>query len=229
MKRGTIKKRLRQRFYEKARDIPLGCIGNIVKAKDKFELIFWILCFVILSGTCSIFLINTVTEYLEFGVITKTRFINENEAVFPGVGICHSTPTVTQKSISLVAGFLEEKTEYIFENKTNHEKLAYLNEIIFTDKNLPGLIRTFMVNLNETQKKLFGLTAREIILNCQFKNGECSHLDFKWAYHIDFGNCFVFNHNNSLKIGKKSIKYLFIMIKYMLPLKLYLFKDTELH
>ena len=99
-------------------------------------------------------------------------------------------------------------------------------------------IRYNFINLNSTIKQRLGLNIDELILKCSFKNGKCTHSDFEWIYHFKYGNCFIFNHNNSYKLlqgGKENGLALTVFsgIEELMPLVkssgfvIYVFNQSE--
>ena len=182
----------------------------MMKSRNKLDLSFWLFCYILSTSLFFYAIYNSIVEFFEYHVISRSRFVYEKESDFPGVAICHTNPIVTNYSIDLLIEYLENETKYSYVNQSNLTKLDFLNQVLYNDKAIKFNIRSYLMNLNETEKKTLGFTAEEMIVDCIFTNTACSHRDFIWHYHLDHGNCYVFNSKNKLKICNSGMIFLFL-------------------
>jgi len=81
-----------KKIKKKARDLlevsTSHGIPNIVRTKNIFILIMWIICTLTSTCTCSFFVIDSVLNYLKYHTVINNQIINEPQAQFPAISIC---------------------------------------------------------------------------------------------------------------------------------------------
>ena len=80
-------------------------VANLIRSKNIFIKILWIICYIILFAWCGIFLYDTLTSYFEYEVVTNIDIIREEQAQFPTVSFC-ITPTNFSNEIPKLKNFL---------------------------------------------------------------------------------------------------------------------------
>ena len=66
-------------------------VRNIIFNKHKFIKIMWIICIIILFSWCSLFLLEIISSYLDYEVITNIDIYREVNSPFPTITFCIST------------------------------------------------------------------------------------------------------------------------------------------
>jgi hypothetical protein len=60
-----------------------------------------------------------------------------------------------------------------------------------------------MMNLTDEKKRAYGNELKDMLIKCEFGGGQlCTADDFDWFYDFYMGNCYKFNANGRLEIGK---------------------------
>jgi RAB protein geranylgeranyltransferase component A len=61
----------------------------------------WSISFLLSTALCSVLIIQSIIQYLEFEVITKVRIVGETEAEFPRITICNLNRYHTEYAMSI--------------------------------------------------------------------------------------------------------------------------------
>jgi acid-sensing ion channel 5 len=126
----------------------------------------WSISFVLSTALCSVLIIQSIIQYLEFEVITKVRIVGETEAEFPRITICNLNRYHTEYARSLY-----EKNKNI--KPFEFDKMSY--------------------SLSNDEKKRLSYSINETLISCEFSTTRCDWKDFEWIYNMFQGACLVFN------------------------------------
>ena len=63
-------------------------LSNIFKTEKFGFKVMWLISFLISSSGCSYFIINTISDYLKYDVVSNINVVYEHPAQFPAVTIC---------------------------------------------------------------------------------------------------------------------------------------------
>jgi hypothetical protein len=74
----------------------IHALPNIVQNKYKTIKFVWIVCFLMSSGVCAYFITTTISEYLNFEVVSKSTIRYLSSIDFPIITICHTTTFNTE-------------------------------------------------------------------------------------------------------------------------------------
>ena len=125
--------------------------------------------------------IDLVLTYLDYGVTTTTRTMNEVPVEFPKITICNQNMFTTK---------------YAFDFLVKHFKQEN-----FSDKYTLNLQSNFLMNIMNGQinsmtnmdKQRLGHSLSDSMLSCKFNFERCTAADFTWSFDPYYGNCFSFN------------------------------------
>lgn len=67
-------------------------IPNIIRSDNLCLKIMWLTYFVISTGICAYYTINSIGDYLKFNTITTLTVINEREPQLPTISFCGFPP-----------------------------------------------------------------------------------------------------------------------------------------
>ena len=179
-------------------------IPNILRAKNKFLKVFWIL-FLFLATSCALYLITkTINTYLDFEVVTKTTIEKKRPAEFPTITICNNNFLSTPNDKQIFDEYYEN-----IQNQSLIQKTSFLSAVAY--------------NISQFHNKSFGLKLSELIIECSFGNMPCNYAtDFVQVYNFLYGNCFRYNSGKDSSGNQKTIKQIVDLGYYNgLQLKVY--------
>jgi len=139
-------------------------------------------------GLASYTTITLILTYLEYGVITTIRTINETPADFPKVKICNKIPFTT-------------KYAYEFLSQSNLFNMSEINKTLNGDRTVAiqyfARLRSALFgqiqNFSTEQKRSLSHDLNDTLLSCLFSYESCNSNDFQWEWDNNYGNCFIFN------------------------------------
>lgn len=70
-------------------------LPRIVEAEMLYQKILWTICLLASIALCSFMIVKTVSEYLQYDVITSIRIMSQEELTFPQVSVCVYDTTVS--------------------------------------------------------------------------------------------------------------------------------------
>jgi hypothetical protein len=168
---------------------------NIVQNKFKSIKLVWAVCFLISSAACAYFITITLTEYLQFDVVSKSTIKYVSKIDFPIISICDSGAFSTQYATE----FMIENN--IFDPNFSDIDFTKTSNHIFRDfftKRYKTL--TFSKIQNESIQKNMGRKLDFILITCFFNYFECNLTqDFDNYYDFNYGNCFRYNSGKNIK------------------------------
>ena len=141
-------------------------LPNAVRNPHKPMKLMWSISFGISTIFCSLLIIQSIMQYLEYDVITKVRIVDETEAEFPRIIICNLNRFQTKYALDI----------YGKNQNLTFDLLIHLS-LFFSDE----------------QKRRLSYDLNETLISCKFSIYECNWTDFEMIYNKIFGTCFVFN------------------------------------
>jgi len=169
--------------------------------------IFLALLLISLIGITVYMLVDLVLSYLAFEVLTTSQTLSENPAPFPKVTICNYINFQTEYAVQFLSNINAEinpnQNLFRLDKSLNltYDQMKSLANSIF----VRAMKNVNSNNFTDAQKRLLEHDLTDILFDCTFGNSPCSvEKDFIWTYDKTFGNCFVFNSNQSESEAKKS-------------------------
>jgi hypothetical protein len=164
--------------------------------------IVWFIFFVVSIVACSYLIAESVNDYLEHEVTTKTRILNDKKVPFPRVTICFQHTFTTDFAYEFLKNaILKNNLSNIFDetvyNQLKYEELrnntAYINLIADFELNKANFSDSKIKSLSTTMhESLIGFNFNSIV---NFYNAS----DFFWMYKSQYGNCYAFNSGKNEK------------------------------
>ena len=155
---------------EEIKYLKVDGVPNIVRAHNIALKLAWLAILLTFFGVCVSLIVGTFTENLKYEVTTKTRMLQEQQALFPTFTICQVNP------------FSSDFATYLM----NEANASNIFELELYMKNTTGSY------LSDSQKqKLSDLSM--ILQTCTIGNKACSANDFEWIWHPVYYNCYRFN------------------------------------
>ena len=165
---------LKDILFEASQNSTVHVIPNILRAKSVIVK-YTLTMFLILSTcACCFFISRSISDFLEYEVVTKISVVNEIHAEFPTITICNLN------LISTTEGFRFFKEIY-----KPFNQLGYVERYVFLNSNA--------YNLTKEEKESLGLQEKDFFSLCWFGHIPCNEEDFIWYYDPYYGNCFRFN------------------------------------
>lgn len=182
---------IKKTLIEWCKDSTSHGLFNIMKAQNIAIRLIWIICFLCSSGVCCYMIAQTISSYLSNPVSTTISVIDELPATFPTVTMCFLSPLAPDENVYA-------EIEKLMSNQTNYtDRSLSLNQITSSRR-----ISYYLYNLNDSEKKAFGNTVENSLYICKFNSKLCDKNDLEWYFDFTMGNCYKFNSNGSLKVGK---------------------------
>ena len=63
-------------------------IPNLVSAKTKLARFAWLSVIVVFAAFCSFYIVNSLTDFFSYEVVSSIRVIHKKEMIFPSVVMC---------------------------------------------------------------------------------------------------------------------------------------------
>jgi len=166
-------------------------LPNILKAKEKTTKAMWIICFLVSLSFSAYSVIQSITNYLKFDVVSLTRSINEPYSELPAILLCN------KKSIK-IDYFNQIEMEEI-ESFANFSQNLSISDV---HKKLEFTKKKFFSKF--TDKKRFMILLDKFLISCRYGSWYCSVNDFEPFFHFSHGGCYMFNSNALKKYNNKS-------------------------
>ena len=158
------------------------------KTNFMFVRLMWLLSLILTSGVCFYLISKTVTNYLNYEVVTKINVVNEEPSIFPTLTLCNIDPFESNYS----------------DNELN-SLIGMNNSKLKVKRNLNYYRHYYMSNLHDKLKNNTIRRSRLEIINC-FVNfvTQCdSEINYVNYYDFFYGNCLQYNSNETIKIYKR--------------------------
>ncbi len=158
----------------------IHAIPNIIRTDNHFVKVVWLVFFLISTGFCLFFIVNSILEYYEYNTNSKTETIFENSTEFPEVIICNLNMFTTEYAFDFIKRIASENEIDIFNqsNDLTNFKLIARSSV----KKMP----------KELQSKM-SFPISEILVKCSFNYFECDTGNFTEIYDNYYGTCFRMN------------------------------------
>lgn len=169
-------------------------IAKVFQSVKPLPKLTWLMFFTAaLIGSISL-IIDNLSIFFEYPVVTKIRYHSSEQVDFPTVTICHNSPFMKTDSVDFLIDYLERYSNYSYSIYGNNlTKLEFLNNNLLNNRVLNRFIFFNALNLNESMKKSFSFTPEEMIINCEFHGEPCNYSKLAWYYDYDHGGCYSFN------------------------------------
>lgn len=207
MKSQTLDK-IKQILNEFALNVSAHGVSNLKRAKSKINFCFWLIFYLASTSSSGYFLISTLNDYFQYEVVTIERFYREKTSDFPSIGICHTSPLVSNDSIDFLIEFITNETNSSFQAK-NLTKLEYVNQYL---RSVPAptknKINEILKSMDSEKRSKYGFSTEEMIIKCKFRTDNCTNSShFTIDYHDTYGKCIIFNSNGiEINTGSKLTK-----------------------
>jgi hypothetical protein len=159
--------------------------------------LIWSFIFASSTGLTLLVCVQSVMQYLEYEVITKTNMIYQRPTKFPAVTLCDNDQFTTRDA-ELFLKEIAAKNNLSFTNKNDLEKIIIL-----------GQMKAANPSYSDDMRKKLGLSRNQI--ECSFNGSPTNAADCKndlhWFYSYEFGNCFQFNTGLDAINNKAEWKY----------------------
>lgn len=187
----TFRRVLKETLIEWCKDSTSHGLLNIVKAQNVVIRLIWLVCLLGSTGVCCYMIVQTISSYMSNPVSTTISVVDESPTIFPTVSMCFLNPLAPDENVyAEIKKLLSNQTSY-------YDRSLYLNQATSSRR-----ISYFLYNLNDTQKKSFGNTIEASLYLCKFNSKVCDKKDLEWYFDFSMGNCYKFNSNGSLTVGK---------------------------
>ena len=193
------------KIYEELKSSGLRTSGHLIPQIFHSEYVIIKIIFIIswLAGAgFTLYLITaSIIDYYNYGVISQTRLIRENQTLFPKITICNNDRFVTNQSITFLANLIlkdESFSSNVSKASSNgaDTDLKLVNWFIENkiDFESQALFAAYTSDL-ATQRSL-GYDQSTFIQECTFDEDKCSSDMIVPEYDLTLGNCFTFNGNS---------------------------------
>ena len=168
-------------------------VPNIIQNRFKSIKIVWGICFLVSAASCAFFITTTLSEYLEYDVVSKSTIKFQSKIDFPIVSICDSVPFTTEYATE----FISKRIKFNLTSDFNFSKSQNGLKYDYYTKRYISLIHARIQN--ETVRKQLGRKLDYILITCYFNAFECNlSQDFEYYYDFLYGNCFRYNSGRNM-------------------------------
>ena len=98
----TSTKTFKQLAVELLANTTMHGLPNIMRARHSVQTIFWVICTLASAIACCFLVIQSVTDYFSYDVITKIRNHHEDSLLFPRVTICNRNMFTTDYAVDFL-------------------------------------------------------------------------------------------------------------------------------
>lgn len=183
---------------------------KILQTKNYFLKAIWTMFTIMSVGLCSYMIVQSTIKYLKYDVNTKTRMINQFDAIFPTVTICNLNFFSSNFALNFTNQFQNEST-YLnpFNNFNEYTLKAKAKQPVFYSK----------------FKNFYGDSKDKLIAECFFETTPCNRSQIKYFFHPNYGNCYQFNSgfdndNNVISLKRTYLTERLMSLRLVLNLSL---------
>ena len=162
----------------------IHAIPNIIRSESTFFRTLWFICFVISTGWCGWFVNKTLTDYLQFEVVSKTEITYETQMKLPVVSICNLNP-FTGKINEMI------KIRYPKLNAKLHYGAKVAEQI---------RAKSFIENPILEKEISNSYNISNFLISCLFDYFQCEN-NFTKYYDVAYGYCYRLNLNQTMFLG----------------------------
>ena len=148
----------------------------------------WIIFFLGATGFCSYLVFQSVSNYLQFDVVTKIQIFKESTVDFPVVSFCNNNVFAKNVSYDIINGVI--KTSYNQTFDAYYKSL--LNNTFFNADNSiyylkpTTLFKIFGPMYTNDDKKGISYSIDEMLLGCIYNQIPCNSSEFSWYIYMSF-------------------------------------------
>jgi hypothetical protein len=179
-------------------------LPNLFKTGNKYVRLMWIVCLLASSALCFFLIAKSISEYLQYQVVTQISVIYQVPMEFPSVSICLSNFFANTETIEFGKKILADNN---ITNITNSPLLDLISPDYLKILSIQYLIGSNLKNpnLNQEQVKNTTLSFEDIFISCSYNFVPCYASDFEWSLDTLFGVCYKFNPNGTVKAYREGI------------------------
>jgi hypothetical protein len=163
---------------------------KIVYKKNAYLKLMWILASIISPAICFTLISKTISEYLQYKVVTNVQIVYKDHINFPDVTLCNVNAFTNKEGVEFLLNNLNDSLDLDFNNIDDSAKYNRIIKVLHQNS-VDSLFK--MKQLNETTIKKFAFKANEIVLQCRFLSYYCQAEDFIWYFDPYHGNCLKLN------------------------------------
>ena len=186
--------RIKEVFIDWSLDTKFDGYNKIFIYKLTFVKILWLKVFLFFSGLTAYLAIKCVLDYYTYDVVSKIEMVYERPTIFPAVTICDVNPFTTQQAQDFIQNII--LTEYGFDIDPSTVD-TYTAQYMLGTVALQAKVE--LANRSDSFKKTLGFSL-DTFFSCSFDKAICNKsADFRWYYSYEYGNCWQYNADSSLK------------------------------
>ena len=197
--KSKIKNSLKQTFDGSS----IHALPNIIRNEYKSVKLVWFILFLVSTGGCAYVCYKSVTDFLDFDVVTTVEIKSLDVVDFPMIRICDLNIFTT--------AFAEEKVKGILNayglNLSTYDNPTFEKENqsqFFINYRLNRyLLRANAAEMNVSEKSKIGRMLEKLMITCVYGLQPCNLKEFETYYDFAYGNCFLFNSGKD--VNKSSI------------------------
>ena len=164
-------------------------VPNILRSHYILLSLIWLLMLIGNAGVCTWLIVESFTQYSEHKVTTTTRYLSEQQSVFPTIVICNVNPFSTNAAVS----FLKAAKIQTFNGTTLGSIQGNYDIYVSVQKYLNSSRGYYMTD----EEKMEMSDIDGMLYGCSFQGVACNSSSFSYFFHPYFLTCYRFNDNGS--------------------------------
>ena len=205
---------LKSKFVELSSGWTAHGYHNIYRSEHWPVRLMWILIFLLASILCGYMVYKSITDYLQYDVVTKIRDYSQVPANYPVITFCNINPLIKNSSDSLIKDLLDKEfnISYIeqdyFLNQTLSNSTSSLSYKVLTSYEKLMSAKTSSINkamdpaYGDANRQSLWYNLDQLLIYCKYNGKLCNQSDFAWLFMYEYGNCFQFNTGKEAPIKK---------------------------
>ena len=155
----------------------------------------WTLFFLVATGLCSFLIFKSITNYLQFDVVTKIQLFKESPVEFPVVTLCNNNILAKNLSYKIINEVIQSVHNQTFNeyHESAKNKPFFYADMQNRYAQSSSLVAMFNPQYGDSVKKELSYFIDEMLIGCAYNQQPCSSRDFSWYFDVEGGNCFQFN------------------------------------
>ena len=187
----TLASELKKNIIELIESSTSHGIPNIFRNKHFPMKLIWLIFFLVSTGGCVYSILQSFSQFFDYGVTTTVRIQNEIPALFPKITICNRNGLNTYTGyelLSFIASYYNQSSSNMDTDSTEFRNSVY---------------EMALINMNNySNKKKLGYELKEILIKCTFSYRNCGPDQFEYIYNSIYGNCYSFNTGKNSSTGE---------------------------
>ena len=169
-------------------DSTMHGMSRVVRTEIILLKLIWLACLLTSASLLIYFSIQSIHDFLDFGVTTKIRKIYQIPTTFPAVSICNKNMFTTDYGIAIIEKTIDYLSfPYIF-NLTILTGLP-LDQRFKVASKIFRAAGNAVYYLSEDNKKNLGRSIDDFLIECKFDDVACNITqDFVWYFDKQYGN-----------------------------------------